>query len=253
VDTCLEIRQVISGYGYGTVLRGTTLSVPRHQMTCLIGPNGAGKSTLLRAISGLIAVQSGEILLDGMALQGLTPRQILEAGVVHVPQDRSLFPTLTVWENLLMGGYILRDNGEVRRRALALEERFSTLRQFHNAHAGSLSGGQQRIIEFARALMLEPKVVLADEPSLGLDPKSRTLVFETLTAMSRDGITVLLVEQNARSALRVSDHAAVLELGTVRIEDRAANLLDNPDVGRLYLGASAAAHRRLPHVEHVRT
>ncbi len=101
--------------------------------------------------------------------------------------------------------------------------------------------------------MLEPKVVLADEPSLGLDPKSRTLVFETLTAMSRDGITVLLVEQNARSALRVSDHAAVLELGTVRIEDRAASLLDNPEVGRLYLGASAAAHRRLPHAEHVRT
>ena len=124
MDTCLEIREVVSGYGYGTVLRGTTLNVPRHEMTCLIGPNGAGKSTLLRAISGLIAVQSGEIRLDGVALQGLTPRQILEAGVVHVPQDRSLFPTLTVWENLLMGGYILRDNGEVRRRALVLEERF---------------------------------------------------------------------------------------------------------------------------------
>ena len=253
MDACLEIHQVVSGYGYGTVLRGATLNVPRHEMTCLIGPNGAGKSTLLRAISGLIAVQSGEILLDGKALQGLTPRQILEAGVVHVPQDRSLFPTLSVWENLLMGGYILRDGNEVRRRALALEERFPTIRQFHSAHAGSLSGGQQRIIEFARALMLEPKVVLADEPSLGLDPKSRTLVFETLTAMSRDGITVLLVEQNARSALRVSDHAAVLELGIVRIEDRAASLLDNPEVGRLYLGASAAAHRRLPHVEHVRT
>ncbi|MFZ2033838.1 MAG: ABC transporter ATP-binding protein [Candidatus Dormiibacterota bacterium] len=253
MDTCLEIREVVSGYGYGTVLRGTTLNVPRHEMTCLIGPNGAGKSTLLRAISGLIAVQSGEIRLDGVALQGLTPRQILEAGVVHVPQDRSLFPTLTVWENLLMGGYILRDNGEVRRRALVLEERFPTIKQFHHSHAGSLSGGQQRIIEFARALMLEPKVVLADEPSLGLDPKSRSLVFETLTAMSRDGITVLLVEQNARSALRVSDHAAVLELGIVRIEDRAASLLENPEVGRLYLGASAAAHRRLPHAEHVRT
>ncbi|MGA8633597.1 MAG: ABC transporter ATP-binding protein [Candidatus Dormiibacterota bacterium] len=253
MDTCLEIREVVSGYGYGTVLRGTTLNVPRHEMTCLIGPNGAGKSTLLRAISGLIAVQSGEIRLDGVALQGLTPRQILEAGVVHVPQDRSLFPTLTVWENLLMGGYILRDNGEVRRRALVLEERFPTIKQFHHSHAGSLSGGQQRIIEFARALMLEPKVVLADEPSLGLDPKSRALVFETLTAMSRDGITVLLVEQNARSALRVSDHAAVLELGIVRIEDRAASLLENPEVGRLYLGASAAAHRRLPHAEHVRT
>jgi branched-chain amino acid transport system ATP-binding protein len=253
VDTCLEIRQVVSGYGYGTVLRGATLRVPRHQMTCLIGPNGAGKSTLLRAISGLIAVQSGEILLDGMPLQGLSPRQILEAGVVHVPQDRSLFPTLSVWENLLMGGFILRDGAEVRRRALSLEERFPTIKPFHHAHAGSLSGGQQRIIEFARALMLEPKVVLADEPSLGLDPKSRALVFDTLTAMSRDGITVLLVEQNARSALRVSDHAAVLELGTVRIEDRAANLLGNPEVGRLYLGASAAAHRRLPHAAHVRT
>jgi branched-chain amino acid transport system ATP-binding protein len=235
------------------VLRGATLRVPRHQMTCLIGPNGAGKSTLLRAISGLIAVQSGEILLDGAPLQGLSPRQILEAGVVHVPQDRSLFPALNVWENLLMGGYVLRDGDEVRRRAEALVERFPTIKEFRNAHAGSLSGGQQRIIEFARALMLEPKVVLADEPSLGLDPKSRALVFETLTSMTKDGITVLLVEQNARSALRVSDHAAVLELGVVRIEDRAASLLENPEVGRLYLGASAAAHRRPPHVEHVRT
>jgi branched-chain amino acid transport system ATP-binding protein len=253
VDTCLDIRQVVSGYGYGTVLRGAALRVPRHQMTCLIGPNGAGKSTLLRAISGLIAVQSGEILLDDVPLQGLSPRQILEAGVVHVPQDRSLFPTLSVWENLLMGGYILRDGGEVRRRAESLAERFPTIKQFRNAHAGSLSGGQQRIIEFARALMLEPKVVLADEPSLGLDPKSRALVFDTLTAMTKDGITVLLVEQNARSALRVSDHAAVLELGVVRIEDRAADLLDNPEVGRLYLGASAAAHRRRPHLAHVRT
>jgi branched-chain amino acid transport system ATP-binding protein len=222
-------------------------------MTCLIGPNGAGKSTLLRAISGLIAVQSGSIELAGTPLQGLTPRRILETGVVHVPQDRSLFPTLTVWENLLMGGYILRDSALVRRRAEALAERFPTITQFRHAHAGSLSGGQQRIIEFARALMLEPTLVLADEPSLGLDPKSRTLVFETLAGMTRDGITVLMVEQNARSGLRVSDHAAVLELGTVRIEGTAADLLDNPEVGRLYLGASAAAHRRPAHVDHVRT
>ncbi|HEY7927828.1 MAG TPA: ATP-binding cassette domain-containing protein [Candidatus Dormibacteraeota bacterium] len=235
------------------MLRGATLSVPRHQMTCLIGPNGAGKSTLLRAISGLIAVQSGTIVLDGTPLQGLTPRRILEAGVVHVPQDRSLFPLLTVWENLLMGGYILKDSALVRSRAEGLARRFPIITQFRHARAGSLSGGQQRIIEFARALMLEPTVVLADEPSLGLDPKSRTLVFETLAGMTGDGITVLVVEQNARSALRVSTHAAVLELGTVRIEDRAADLLDNPEVGRLYLGASAAAHRRPQHAEHVRT
>ena len=252
-DTCLQVREVVSGYGYGTVLRGVTLDVPRHRMTCLIGPNGAGKSTLLRAISGLIAVQSGSIELDGIALHRLTPRRVLEAGVVHVPQDRSLFPTLTVWENLLMGGYILKDGAEVRRRAEALAERFPSIQQFRNAHAGSLSGGQQRIIEFARALMLEPTLVLADEPSLGLDPKSRALVFETLATMTRDGITVLCVEQNARSALRVSDHAAVLELGKVRIEDAAASLLDNPEVGRLYLGASAAAHRRPAHTEHART
>jgi branched-chain amino acid transport system ATP-binding protein len=222
-------------------------------MTCLIGPNGAGKSTLLRAISGLLGVQSGEIVLDGTSLHGLSPRRILECGVVHVPQDRSLFPTLTVWENLLMGGYILRDGAEVRRRAEALVDRFPTISEYRHAHAGSLSGGQQRIIEFARALMLDPKLVLADEPSLGLDPKSRALVFDALKAMTADGRTVLMVEQNARSGLRVSDHAAVMELGTVRIEDRAAELLDNPEVGRLYLGASAAAHRRPAHAEHVRT
>jgi branched-chain amino acid transport system ATP-binding protein len=235
------------------VLRGASLQVPRNQMTCLIGPNGAGKSTLLRAISGLLGVQSGEIVLDGTSLHGLSPRRILECGVVHVPQDRSLFPTLTVWENLLMGGYILRDGAEVRRRAEALVDRFPTISEYRHAHAGSLSGGQQRIIEFARALMLDPKLVLADEPSLGLDPKSRALVFDALKAMTADGRTVLMVEQNARSGLRVSDHAAVMELGTVRIEDRAAELLDNPEVGRLYLGASAAAHRRPAHAEHVRT
>jgi branched-chain amino acid transport system ATP-binding protein len=235
------------------VLRGASLQVPRNQMTCLIGPNGAGKSTLLRAISGLLGVQSGEIVLDGTSLHGLSPRRILECGVVHVPQDRSLFPTLTVWENLLMGGYILRNGAEVRRRAEALVDRFPTISEYRHAHAGSLSGGQQRIIEFARALMLDPKLVLADEPSLGLDPKSRALVFDALKAMTADGRTVLMVEQNARSGLRVSDHAAVMELGTVRIEDRAAELLDNPEVGRLYLGASAAAHRRPAHAEHVRT
>jgi branched-chain amino acid transport system ATP-binding protein len=235
------------------VLRGTTLRVPRNEMTCLIGPNGAGKSTLLRAISRLIKVDSGEILLEGEPLQGRSPRQVLDAGVVHVPQDRSLFPTLTVWENLLMGGYIIRDSSLVRRRAAELLERFPTIAQFRNVHAGSLSGGQQRIIEFARALMLDPKLVLADEPSLGLDPRSRALVFGMLVAMTGEGRTVLMVEQNARSALRVSDHGAVLELGTVRIEARAAELLDNPEVGRLYLGASAAAHRRPEHATHVRT
>jgi branched-chain amino acid transport system ATP-binding protein len=249
----LELDSVVAGYGYGTVLREATLSVEKNALTCLIGPNGAGKSTLLRAVSGLLTVQSGTITLQGKPIHGRSPRSILEMGVVQVPQDRSLFPAMTVWENLLMGGYILKDRRLVLERVTAALDQFPVAKTFRHARAGSLSGGQQRIVEFARALILDPVLVLADEPSLGLDPRSRAVVFEGLTALVAQGRTVLVVEQNARSALKISDYAAVLELGRVRLTGAAHEMLDDPEVGRLYLGASAAAHRRPPHAVHART
>jgi branched-chain amino acid transport system ATP-binding protein len=252
-ESFLEISDIVGGYGYGSVLRGATLSVKPGAITCLIGPNGAGKSTLLRAVSGLLTVQSGTITLKGEALHGCSPRHILTRGVVQVPQDRSLFPAMTVYENLLMGGYILDDRRLLAERVAAALDQFPVAATFRNARAGSLSGGQQRIVEFARALILDPVLVLADEPSLGLDPKSRAVVFEGLRTLVQQGRTVLVVEQNARSALKISDYAAVLELGRVRLSGRAADLLDDPEVGRLYLGASAAAHRRPPHTVHART
>ena len=252
-EPLLAIDNLVAGYGYGSVLRGASLEVRGNSLTCLIGPNGAGKSTLLRAISGLLPVQSGTIRLGNTALHGCSPRRILGLGVVHVPQDRSLFPAMTVWENLLMGGYILRDRQLLLERVTAALDQYPVAKTFRNARAGSLSGGQQRIVEFARALILDPALVLADEPSLGLDPRSRAAVFEGLTTLVAQGRTVLVVEQNARSAMKISNYAAVLELGRVRLTGRASDMLDDPEVARLYLGASAAAHRRPPHAVHART
>jgi branched-chain amino acid transport system ATP-binding protein len=160
-----------------------------------------------------------------------------------VPQERSLFPLMTVWENLLMGGYILRDRNEVKRRADALVERFPLLRERRTERAGSLSGGEQKTVEIARALMLEPRVLLIDEPSIGLSPRARSEVFATLASLSEGGWTILLVEQNARSGLAIADRGAVLDGGVVKLTGPGSELLDDPEVGRLYLGAGAARAR----------
>ncbi len=252
-DTLLAIQGVTAGYGYGDILKGVDLKVPPGTITCVIGPNGAGKSTLLRAISGLLKPREGSIHLKQQTISGLPPQAILAAGIVQVPQDRSLFPSMTVRENVLMGGYIMRDRKLLRERLEAVTARFSVVAETLNEKAGALSGGQQRIVEFARAMMLDPSLILLDEPSLGLAPRIRRAVFDTVRAMKEEGRTVLMVEQNARSGLAASDFGAVMDLGTVRLSGRAQDLLDDPEVGRLYLGASAAHHRRPPHTDHVRT
>jgi branched-chain amino acid transport system ATP-binding protein len=252
-DPLLTVHGVVAGYGYGDILRGVDLEVPAGAVTCVIGPNGAGKSTLLRAVSGLLRPRAGAIRLGGRDIASLPPHAILAAGVVQVPQDRSLFPRMTVRENLLMGGYIIRDRTLVRQRLDAVAARFPAIAGMLGLRAGSLSGGQQRIVEFARAMMLDPQLILLDEPSLGLDPRSRRLVFDTVRSIREEGRTVLMVEQNARSGLAASDRGAVMDLGTVRLAGPARQLLHDPEVGRLYLGASAAHHRRPPHTEHVRT
>jgi branched-chain amino acid transport system ATP-binding protein len=209
-------------------------------VTCLIGPNGAGKSTVLKCVSGLLRPREGSVTYRGEALNQLSTRKRLRRGIVHVPQDRSLFPGMTVWDNLLMGGYALPDQKKVRERVEHAADAFPICRERARAHAGSLSGGEQKQVELARTLVLDPGLVLLDEPSIGLDPKSRTRVFASIRQLADQGISVLLVEQNARSGLAASDIGAVLETGVVRLVDSGPNLLTNPEVARLYLGGHAA-------------
>jgi branched-chain amino acid transport system ATP-binding protein len=232
----LSLRSVVAGYGAGDILKGVDLEVAAGSVTCLIGPNGAGKSTVLKCVSGLLRPSSGSVVFDGTPIDGLRPRGRLRRGIVHVPQDRSLFPAMSVWDNLLMGGYALRDRTLLRQRVAAVADAFPICRQRAHDHAGALSGGEQKLVELARTLVLDPALVLLDEPSIGLDPKSRKLVFASIRDLAERGITVLLVEQNARSGLAASDVGAVLEAGVVRLVDSGPSLLANPEVARLYLG-----------------
>jgi branched-chain amino acid transport system ATP-binding protein len=236
----LVVDGVVGGYGRGNVLRGVDLRIEAGAITCLIGPNGAGKSTVLKTVSGLLRPKRGTILLQGEPIDGLSPQAILERGVVHVPQERSLFPAMTVWDNVLMGGFIVRDRSLVRRRIQEVAARFPIVAERRRARAGSLSGGEQKIVEIARALMLDPVLLLMDEPSTGLDPKARQLVFDTIVEINRSGRTILLVEQNARSGLAVAHHGAVMESGVVRLTGPGPSLLEDPEVVRLYLGAAGA-------------
>jgi branched-chain amino acid transport system ATP-binding protein len=232
----LELKDIFSGYGQADIVRGIDLTLEPGTITCVVGPNGAGKSTVLKTLSGLLRPRRGTIELHGRPIAGLTPRRVLEAGIVHVPQDRSLFPLMTVWENVLLGAHILRDGREARRRLDAVAERFPLVRERAADRAGSLSGGQQKIVEIARALMLEPQLILLDEPSMGLDPKSRTHVFETVVGLNREGHTLLLVEQNARSGLAISHRAVVMDGGTIVLRGPADEMLSDPKVASLYLG-----------------
>jgi branched-chain amino acid transport system ATP-binding protein len=235
--TAISIRGLVAGYGQGDILRGVDLEVASGTIACVIGPNGAGKSTVLKAISGLVRCRLGSIVVGDANVTGCSAREVLALGAVHVPQERSLFPLMTVWDNVLIGGHVLRDQSLVRRRADALAERFPLIRERRRDRAGSLSGGQQKLIEIARALMLEPKVILMDEPSMGLDPRSRHAVFEIIRTLNEGGRTVLLVEQNARAGLAIAHQGAVMDSGIVRLAAASADLLNDPRVGELYLGA----------------
>jgi branched-chain amino acid transport system ATP-binding protein len=215
----LELRGVGAGYGGAMVLRDVDLTVERGSITCLIGPNGAGKSTLLKTVSGLVRPAAGTITLDGTVLSALPPAEVLARGVVQVPQQRGLFPGLTVRENVLMGGYVLRrDRALVRRRLREVEELLPLVRDRAADKAGNLSGGQRRLVEFARSLMLDPVLVLLDEPSLGLEPRSRL-------------------------GLQTATHGVVMESGRVRLTGAAADVLANPEIADLYLGGTVR-HRR---------
>ncbi|MCU1470195.1 MAG: transporter ATP-binding protein [Glaciihabitans sp.] len=240
-DELLVLSTVTAGYGAGLILKGVDLTVRKGEIVCLIGPNGAGKSTVLKTISGLLRPKSGSVSFRSEEIGGMSSRQRLGRGIVHVPQDRSLFPGMSVWENVVMGAFILSDQALIKSRLEQVAETFPIVANRRAAMAGSLSGGEQKQVELARSLMLDPALILLDEPSIGLDPKSRTAVFASISALADSGRSVLLVEQNARSGLAVAHRAAVLEAGLVALTGSGESLLNDPEVARLYLGASAKA------------
>jgi len=238
VDALLRLEAVVAGYGRGDILNGIDLALEEGTVTCLVGPNGAGKSTVLKTLSGLLRPRAGRILFDGADICRLSPAQVLARGVVHVTQDRSLFPLMTLWDNLLLGGHVLTDTTLVRRRAEAIAERFPLIAARRSERAGELSGGQQKLVEIARALMLEPRLIMLDEPTMGLDPKLRHQIFELVSELNGEGRTVLLVEQNARAGLAIAHHGAVLDGGRVALTGSGPHLLDDPRVAQLYLGGA---------------
>ena len=241
MSALLEFDGVVAGYGGGDVLKGVAFSVEEGGITCVVGPNGAGKSTLLATVSGVLRARLGRIAFRGRDLVGLRPKQILALGIVQVPQNHSLFPEMTVRENVEIGGFTLRDKALVARRLTEIEELFPIVQERAKEKAGSLSGGQRRLIEFARSLMLDPSLIVLDEPSMGLDPKTRRVVFETVRLLNQQGRTILLVEQNARAGLKLSTQGVVLENGTVRLVGTGREVLEHPDIGALYLGMRTTA------------
>lgn len=232
----LSLRDVHGGYGKITILNGTSFDIPRASITTVIGPNGAGKSTVFKAIFGLLTIHRGQILFDGEDVTRSSPAQMINHGVTYVPQGRNVIPQLSVWHNLEMGGITSPDQVSVRRRMDMVMDQFPMLRQFRDRKAIELSGGQQKQLEIARALLLDPKLILIDEPSIGLSPNLVQDVFAILQQLRDQGVTILMVEQNAKAALAMSDYGLVLELGQTRMQDRAETLLRDPRVGQLFLG-----------------
>jgi branched-chain amino acid transport system ATP-binding protein len=232
----LGVKDLHVFYGSIHVLKGISLRVDEGTIVTLIGANGAGKSTTLNAISGLVQPSSGTIELSGERIEGRFPEEIVHRGIVQVPEGRKVFRNLTVLENLLMGGYSRPDKRIVQEDIEAAYQLFPVLRERRRQLAGTLSGGEQQMLAFARALVAKPKLLLLDEPSMGLAPQLVQGVADFITTIRQKGVTVLLVEQNAELALSISDHGYVLETGQIAFEDTASHLLKNEQVQRSYLG-----------------
>lgn len=239
-EALLVLEDVVAGYGKMTILNGTCAHVRRGAITTVIGPNGAGKSTMFKAVFGLLPVRSGKVTLEGRDITNFSPRQMLDAGAVYIPQGRNIFPELSVRHNLELGGTALARHDTLASRMDAIMQRFPMLRDKADAQASTLSGGQQKILEVARGLLLDPKLVLIDEPSIGLSPLMVQEVFAILNALRDNGVTILLIEQNARYALQISDYGLVLEQGQTRIEDEASRILSDPRIAQLFLGGGLA-------------
>ena len=237
-DVFLSINDLRAGYGKMEILHDFSLSIKQGQSLCLIGPNGAGKSTVLHSIFGFTNIFSGSITVDGKDVTRLTPSQKLsEAGIAYILQDKSVFPQMTVEENLLMGGFLKEKPTEAKAAAEMVFDKYSRLADRRNKPAGVLSGGERRLLEISRALVMQPQVLLVDEPSIGLEPRFIDMVFEILDDLQRkDGKTIIMVEQNAKKGLAFADIGYVLVSGETAIADEGDRLLENPDVGRLFLG-----------------
>ena len=237
-EALLSIRDLEVSYGAVQVLFGVNLEVRAGEIVSVIGPNGAGKSTVIKAVVGLVPVRRGEIVFDGRDIVNSPAHAIPALGVTYVPQGRIVFAQMTVSDNLEMGAF-LQPNPRQRRAAVqAVFEQFPRLYERRHQPAGKLSGGEQQMLAIGRALMLNPRLVILDEPSLGLSPKYVDLIFEQLLALKRQGRTLLMVEQNAARALELSDRGYALELGHNRFADTGEKLLANPDVRRMYLGGA---------------
>ena len=232
----LEITGLEVGYGRIAVVHGISLNVPEGRVACLIGANGAGKTTIMRTISGLVRPRAGQIRLDGADIAGRPAHRIAAAGLRQVPEGRQCFAELTVEENLTLGAYLVPQRAEIARRQDAVLARFPRLRERLAQFAGSLSGGEQQMLAIGRALMGAPRLLLLDEPSMGLAPLFVEEIFSIIAALKADGTTILLVEQNASAALDVADYAYVLETGRIVLEGPAADVAANPKVAAAYLG-----------------
>jgi ABC-type branched-subunit amino acid transport system ATPase component len=235
----LELRDVHAGYGPIKILHGVSLHVNASEVVSVIGPNGAGKSTTFKVIMNLITYVGGVVEFDGRSLVGQRPDRVLALGLGYVPQGRVVFSTMTVRENLEMGAYLERDRARIKAAMEDVFSLFPRLAERRRQPAGSMSGGEQQMLSMGRALMMRPKALMLDEPSLGLSPRFVDEVFDTIVAMARRGLTIMLVEQNAARALEISDRGYVLELGRNRFEGTGRELLDNAEVRRMYLGGAA--------------
>ncbi len=235
----LRLTNVVAGYGGGAVLQGVDLECAPGSTTCIVGPNGAGKSTVLRVISGLLSLTEGAVTLAETTLSSMSPADILRHGVAQVPQSHALFPQMSVRENVLMGGFLIRRDKKLLASRLAAVEAMVPLVADRCAdRAGNLSGGQRRMVEIARCLMLDPKVLLLDEPSLGLDPRSLAAVAALVDRLHGEGVTMLLVEQNVRLGLGLATHGVVMEGGKVRLTGAAQDVMNHPEIANLYLGGA---------------
>jgi len=230
----LEVSSIVAGYGETEILHGVSIAVEKGHIVTIIGPNGSGKSTLLKSIFGLVKPSKGQVLFQGRDITGLAPEKIVRTGLCYVPQSGNVFPSLSINENLEMGAFIRTD--DFRQRLDEVYRLFPDLVARRKDRAGTLSGGQRQMLALARALMLDPTLLLLDEPSAGLAPSMVGSVFEKILGINQAGVAIILVEQNAREALRLSNWGYVLASGQNQLEDYGDKLLSNPDVARLYLG-----------------
>jgi branched-chain amino acid transport system ATP-binding protein len=238
----LEVENVYAGYGPGgDILQGVDLRMEKGDYLCIIGPNGAGKSTLMRVIAGVLAPRKGRVIFEGRDIGSRRPDLVFREGIVTVPQGRNTFPDMTVWENMLMGAYSVRDRQLVKQRIDRVIELLPVVAEKRNTRAGLLSGGQQKQVEIGRAMLVDPKLLILDEPTMGLEPRIARVVLERVERLRQEGTTILMVEQNARLGLATAQDGCVMELGRIKLRGRGVEMLEDPEVGRLYLGEEAGA------------